>query len=294
MLDRWCLARLAETVDAVRAAMDVYEVSPACRAVVGFVEDVSKWYLQRSRDRFWKGGGSGSVAGGSANATLHTSLLTLSGLLAPFTPFLAERMYRNLAGFGADGAPPGDTPDSVHLTEYPAAPPGWRDTDVLGAMARVRRLVELGLAARSEAKIKVQQPLAVAVVVTAGERLTEELEAVLSDALNVKRVDYEPAADSHESVRLDTSISDALRLEGLARETSRKVNALRNQAGLEVNERIVLHVDAAGDGRRAVDAHGDWLMRETLATAIEFGRADALAAWEGLIGGEPCWLGIKR
>jgi len=290
-LDRWCLARLAQTIDAVREAMDRYEASPAVRAIESFVEDLSKWYLQRSRDRFWKGSGDGP-APDSANATLHTALVTVAGLLAPFAPFLAERLYRNLRGFEGD-LPPQGVPDSVHLTDFPAAPEAWRDPELITAMERLRRLVELGLAARSEAKIKVQQPLRSATI-HADSGLDPELAEIFRAATNVKSVQYAPAAGEHETVLLDTEITDALRLEGMAREISRKVNDLRKQAELQVNDRIRLLVDADGDVSRAVNAHREWLMGETLATIIEHGRSEAIAQWEGRIREVPCWLGIAR
>jgi isoleucyl-tRNA synthetase len=289
-LDRWCLARLAQTIEAVRQSMDRYEASPAARAIEAFVEELSKWYLQRSRDRFWKGG-DGSAAS-SANATLHTALLTVSGLLAPFTPFLAERLYRNLCGFAGD-RPPDGLPDSVHLTDFPAVPDAWRDPELIVAMERVRHLVELGLAARSEAKIKVQQPLRSATI-SADAGLGAELEAIFLDAVNVKSMRYVPAGGGHETVVLETEITDELRLEGMAREISRKVNDLRKQADLEVNERIHLLVDGDGDVRRAVDTHLEWLMGETLATVIKLQRGEVLAQWEGKIKDHLCWLGVTR
>jgi isoleucyl-tRNA synthetase len=207
-------------------------------------------------------------------------------------PFLAERMYRNLAGFDGDHPPANGTPDSVHLTEYPTAEGAWRDSDVLGAMRRLRELVEDGLAARTEAGIRVRQPLASATV--AGEPLDAQLESIFADELNVKRVNYVASTGGHPSVSLDTTITDDLRLEWLARELSRAVNDLRRKAGLRVEDRIGLLIDADGDLRRAVDANRDYLAGETLATAIEFRRGDVLAEWEGQLGGEPCWLGVTR
>jgi len=113
------------------------------------------------------------------------------------------------------------------------------------------------------------------------------------EELNVKRVLYADPG-GHALVVLDTTITDELRLEWLAREISRKVNELRKQAGLRVEDRITLLVDADGDARRALDAHRDWLQGETLAVAVEDRRAEALAEWEGELGGARCWLGVQR
>jgi isoleucyl-tRNA synthetase len=274
-LDRWCLARLEQTVDEVRGALDAYDATDACRQVEAFVEDVSKWYVRRSRRRFWKGdepGANGDAPGDAdkraAYATLHTVLQTLSRLVAPFMPFLAERMYRNLGGFEGDGAPAASVVDSVHLTDYPVASDEMRDPELIVEMARMRRLVENGLAAREQAGIKVRQPLARATV--RGARFDPELEAIFADELNVKTVDYADKQGPFEDVLLDTAISDELLLEGIARDLSRSVNELRKKAKLNVDDRIVLYVDADGDVLRAVQAWEDRLRSDTLALQLSY------------------------
>ncbi len=168
----------------------------------------------------------------------------------------------------------------------------WRDPDVLVEMSRLRRLVEDGLAARTVAGVRVRQPLASATI--ASDPLAPELEAIFMEELNVKGVRYVDPAGEHASVVFDTTITDELRLEWLAREVSRKVNELRKQAGLRVEDRITILVDADGDVRRAVDAHREWLQAETLAVAIEDRRDQALAEWQGELGGALCWLGVQR
>lgn len=292
VLDRWCLARLAHTVDVVRRSMDSYDAQGACRAVESFVEDLSKWYVRRSRRRFWKGEASAAADTRSAYVTLHTALQTTARLLAPFMPFLAERVYRNLSGFEGDRPPANGVADSVHLTDYPTVEGAWVDPDVLREMERLRRLVEDGLAARTQAQVRIRQPLRSATI--AGDRLDPELESIFADEINVKSVRYAPVNEGHGGVTLDTEITDELRLEWIARELSRKVNELRRQAGLRVEERIELLIDASGDVARAVDAHGVWLAAETLARATALKRGDALASWEGEIGGVTCWLGVRR
>jgi isoleucyl-tRNA synthetase len=294
VLDRWVLARLAQTIDGVRAALDAYDATDASRIIEAFVEDVSKWYVRRSRRRFWKSD-SDDDDKRSAYATLFTVLDVLSRLMAPFMPFLAERMYRNLNGLTGDEPPMEGVADSVHLTDYPVAPGVMRDPDVIAEMSRLRRLVEEGLAAREAARIKVRQPLARATI--RGERLDPELEAIFADELNVRAVDCAPRAGEHEDVVLDTVITDELRREGMVRELSRKVNELRKQAGLALDDRIVLHVDAGGELRRAVEDHRDHLERETLAERIVLGPFDdgaVLVHWEGRIGGEGVRLGVAR
>jgi isoleucyl-tRNA synthetase len=159
-------------------------------------------------------------------------------------------------------------------------------------MSRLRKLVEEGLAARTTAGVRVRQPLASATL--ASEPLSDEVAAIFMDELNVKSVSYVPPAEGQAAVVFDLTITDELRLEWLAREVSRKVNDLRKQAGLRVEDRITLMVDADGDARRAVDAHRDWLQAETLALEIVDQRGDELAQWEGELGGARCWLGVKR
>ncbi len=247
--------------------------------------------MRRSRRRFWKSAGTGDDTQ-AAFATLYTVLVTLSGLVAPFMPFIAERMYRNLTGFNGDPPLTPGVPNSVHLTDYPKVAGAWRDPDVLVEMSRLRRLVEDGLAARTTAGVRVRQPLATATIASAP--LSPELEAIFAEELNVKHVRYTDPAGGLGGVVLDTTITDDLRLEWLAREISRKVNELRKQAGLRVEDRITLMFDADGDLRRAVDTHRDWLEAETLAVGFEPQRGDALAQWDGDLGGARCWLGVKR
>jgi isoleucyl-tRNA synthetase len=289
-LDRWALARLADTIDGVRDSLEHYDATDATRLIEAFVEDLSKWYVRRSRRRFWKAGDAGDADKRSAYATLYTCLEELSRLIAPFMPFLAERMYRNL--HGVELASGETAPDSVHLQTYPDAAGAWRDADIVTEMARLRRLVESGLAEREVAKVKVRQPLAAAAV--EGEPLSAELEAIFAEELNVKAVEYTARTGAYESVKLNTTITDELRLEGLVRELSRKVNDLRKQADLRLDDRIRVHIDADGEVRRAVEAHRGHLMGEVLAIDISFARSDCLADWAGKLGGEDVWLGVSR
>ena len=172
------VSRLAATVEIVTERLDNYDATRAGQAIAAFVDDLSNWYVRRSRRRFWDGDA-------AAFATLRTCLVTVTKLLAPFTPFVADEIYDNL-----DGSEP-----SVHLTDWPKA--GERDTDLEFAMATVRETVRLGLAARGQAKLKVRQPLRAAVVVAAGsERAAiERLADVALEELNVKELRYVSQAD---------------------------------------------------------------------------------------------------
>jgi isoleucyl-tRNA synthetase len=183
--DRWVLAELAGLVDTVDAALERYDVSTATRRLERFVEDLSNWYVRRNRRRFWKAAADDPTDKAAAYHTLHTCLTTVAQLLAPFTPFLADRLWHDLV---VSQRP--DAPVSVHLTDFPVAPDVWRDEPLRDAMATARRVVELGRQARNDAAVKVRQPLARALVtVPEAERaglglLLDEV----ADELNVKQV----------------------------------------------------------------------------------------------------------
>jgi isoleucyl-tRNA synthetase len=168
-LDRWIRSRLSATITTVTERLDDYDATNGGRAIAGFVDDLSNWYVRRSRRRFWDGDA-------AAHETLRHCLVTVAKLLAPFVPFVADEIYDNLDGSEA----------SVHLCDWPQADP--RDEELEAAMAIARETVRLGLAARGGAKLKVRQPLHEAVVVAAGrERAAiERLADVVRDELNVK------------------------------------------------------------------------------------------------------------
>jgi isoleucyl-tRNA synthetase len=177
-LDRWALSRLTGTVAEVGERLDAYDATRAGHALADFVDDLSNWYVRRSRPRFWDGEP-------AAFATLRTCLVTAAKLLAPFCPFLADEIYDNLDGAQA----------SVHLCDWPA--PGHRDVGLEVAMSVARETVRLGLAARGQAKLATRQPLRAAVVVAAGaERAAiERLADVVAGELNVKELRYVAQAD---------------------------------------------------------------------------------------------------
>jgi isoleucyl-tRNA synthetase len=177
-LDRWVLSRLHATVEAVRAGLDAFDATASGRAIADFVDELSNWYVRRSRRRFWDGEP-------AAMATLHHTLVTVAKLLAPFTPFIADEIYENLDG----------TEASVHLCDFPVAGP--RNAGLEDAMAVARETVRLGLAARSQAKVKLRQPLHAAVVVAAGaeREAIERLAEIVRDELNVRELRFVSEAD---------------------------------------------------------------------------------------------------
>jgi isoleucyl-tRNA synthetase len=182
-LDRWVLSRLQATVAAVRVHMDGFDCTAAGREIAAFAEELSNWYVRLSRRRFWEGDR-------AAFATLRHCLLETAALLAPFTPFLADEIHLNLAGGEAEEL--GEQPDSVHLRDFPEADAALADPDLEAAMGAVRLTVELGRAARAQAKAKVRQPLRRAVIVANEvERaaISDRAELVKAE-LNVKELDF--------------------------------------------------------------------------------------------------------
>jgi len=174
VLDRWIRSRLHVTIREVTDALEGFDALAAAQGLERFVDDLSNWYVRRSRPRFWK------AADAHAHATLHECLVTVATMLAPLCPFVADDVYRNLARVD----------ESVHLTDWPDADAAAIDPALEDAVSQVRRIVTLGRAARAESKLKVRQPLPRALVVMPnGEQLPPELVDEVADELNVKRVE---------------------------------------------------------------------------------------------------------
>jgi isoleucyl-tRNA synthetase len=177
LLDRWALAELAAVTAGVTEALEDFDTQGAGRLLSGFVDDLSNWYVRRSRRRFWDGDP-------AAMATLHEVLDGLTRLMAPFTPFVTEEVWaRAVLPGGRDRA------DSVHLSDWPEVDEEARDPQLVAQVALVRRLVELGRSARTTSKVRTRQPLARALVAAAGwSDLPRDLVAEVADELNVQEL----------------------------------------------------------------------------------------------------------
>ncbi|HWL91016.1 MAG TPA: class I tRNA ligase family protein, partial [Actinomycetota bacterium] len=190
LLDRWILSRLAGTVREVRDGMDGYDVTGAGRRIHAFVDDLSNWYVRRSRRRFWNPGGSGGADSVAAFHTLYECLVATATLLAPLTPFVSEEIWSNLA------SERGGRPDSVHLADYPQVHEAAVDPGLDEAMALARQVVELGRRIRTETKTRTRQPLPAAVVHLSGEpKSFDALLETVAEELNVKRVEVAGSAE---------------------------------------------------------------------------------------------------
>ncbi len=287
ILDRWILSELQVLIRDIDAAMVAYDLQRATRLFMPFIDDLSNWYIRRNRKRFWKNGNDDDKD--AAYATLHETLVTLSKLMAPFTPFIAEEIYRNLT----DG-------ESVHLAVWPEADENRIDGTVNEHMIVVRDFVSKGLELRAKAGIKIRQPLASATIITAS--LPHDYREIIKEELNVKDViaKEKESLKMEEGVGIDTTITPQLALEGEAREIIRAIQEGRKKAGFEVSDRIVLGIAGKekvfdGDTTEGLSGFGEEIRHEILATEIVRGDlADADYRDTTDIGGEPFAFSLRR
>lgn len=283
LLDRWMLSELQMLIREVDTSMEHYDLQKATRTFMPFIDNLSNWYIRRSRKRFWKSEDDSDKD--QAYQTLYTVLVTLSKLMAPFIPFLAEEMYRNLMG-----------EESVHLADWPVADDGLIDVHVNSAMAGVRTIVNDSLARRAEAKVKVRQPLQ---SITIGHRFGSEYDEIIKDEINVKEVIVDPM-DNAPMVILNTEITPELKLEGDAREIIRAIQEGRKKAGFEVADRIILGYNGMervwqGDAEKGMKGFAEEIAKEILATEVKNEKLED-AEYEGTLdqGGETCTFQLKR
>jgi isoleucyl-tRNA synthetase len=183
-LDRWILARLQQVIDEATAALDDYHIYTATKPIEEFLDDLSNWYVRRSRRRFWKSQVDSDKQ--AAYETLYEVLVTLTKLLAPFVPFVTESMYQNLVR-----AVDANTPESVHHCDYPKSDAKKLDQNLLAEMSAARKVVNLGHGVRGAANLKVRQPLARALVVVPPDQRArvKRMQEMILDELNVKELE---------------------------------------------------------------------------------------------------------
>ena len=262
-LDIWIVSRLHQLITEVEQGLDNYNLQDATKPILPFLDDASNWYVRRSRRRFWKSEDDGDK--NDAYRTLHYVLVRLSYMLAPFTPFLAEELYHNLTGDN----------ESIHLKDW--LPAGEIDNSMLRDMNALRTAVNDGLSKRASEGIKVRQPLAsVKLINTISQDTPAEVAQFLvdiaKDELNVKSVEIVTDSESESaqpSVVYDLTITPELKREGLMREIVRHVQSARKQAGLQIDDRIVLSISSDdSEISQAVDAFADVIKSETLAVEL--------------------------
>lgn len=262
-LDIWIVSRLHQLITEVERGLNNYNLQDATKPILPFLDDASNWYVRRSRRRFWKSEDDGDK--NDAYRTLHYVLVRLSYMLAPFTPFLAEELYHNLTGDN----------ESIHLKDW--LPAGEIDNSMLRDMNALRTAVNDGLSKRASEGIKVRQPLAsVKLVNTISQDTPAEVAQFLidiaKDELNVKSVEIVTDSESESaqpSVVYDLTITPELKREGLMREIVRHVQSARKQAGLQIDDRIVLSISSDdSEISQAIDAFADVIKAETLAVEL--------------------------
>jgi isoleucyl-tRNA synthetase len=246
LIDRWALSQVQALVNEVTSQLEDYQVTEAARAIESFTDVLSNWYLRRNRRRFWKS--EADTDKQAAYYTLHTCLVTVAKLLAPFAPFVSEEIYRNLVAEAS-----ADAPESVHLADLPLLDPALADPELDRDMGVLLKVVELGRSARSESGLKVRQPLAEMLVHVPSKVEKQALlrfEGDLLDELNVKALHFIEGASGMVEYRLKPN------LPVVGRKYGKLVPALRNtlqNLAPEETQRIVAAVNAGHPFTLAVD-----------------------------------------
>ena len=302
-LDHWIISELNQLVADVDSGLENYDPSGAGRKIEAFVYDLSNWYVRRSRRRFWKSENDADKL--AAYTTLYQCLVTVSKLLAPFTPFVAEEMYQNLV---CPVFP--DQPESVHLADFPVADTDKIDQHLAADVRLIMRVSSLGRAARSEAGIKVRQPLSRLIIKVASERQKRALKHLapqVMEEVNVKALDvvddmpvikhkeWPLASEGDVMVMLDTDITPELAAEGMAREIVRRLQMMRRSAGFEIADHIATCYQGDEYIKSVVTGSADYIKQETLSEQLVDGAPEEGAYTESFkLEGHELFVGVKK
>ncbi len=263
VLDAWIIAKLNHLISDVTKGMEEYNLPKSMRAITEFIDELSTWYLRRSRDRF-KETGDDKL---QALQTMKYVLIELSKVSAPFMPFISEVIWQKVTGLNFI-----DEKSSVHLEKWPAA--GIENEDIISEMETVRKVVEMGLAARDAAKIKIRQPLQ-KIIVSEIAIENKELVNLIIDELNIKEVQFSEGAV--EKVELDTTMTPELEREGLKREIVRLVNGMRKEKGMTIQDRISLTWASEDEFViKTMEEYGDEIKTDVLATDIKMEKTEGM------------------
>ncbi len=300
-LDRWIISELNQLIADVDRGLDGYNPTEAGRKIEGFVDELSNWYVRRSRRRFWKSESDADKQ--AAYNTLYECLVTLSRLLAPFAPFLAEGMYQNLVVLAFPEAP-----DSVHLADFPVADETKIDRRLSDDIRLAMKVSSLGRAARSQAGIKVRQPLGRidVFVSTSSQRIILEkpaIQAQIMEEVNVKALritDFPPdIASVGEAndimVGLDASMTPELEAEGIAREIVRRLQTMRRSAGFDIADHITTYYRGEDYIKQVMADFADFIKQETLSEQLVEGVPEEGVFTEShKLSGYDILLGVER
>ena len=313
LLDKWIISRLEKLNKDMTESMDKYDSRHALLAAEAFLDDLSNWYVRRSRRRFWKSENDDDKA--EAYQTLYDVITRYIILLAPILPFITEEIYQNLVVEGSD-----KSELSVHLEDWPKADAKLIDEKLNNEMESAREIVALGLAARAKAGIKVRQPLAELLIQKV--KIRKELVEIVKEEMNVKDVkvvskidfdteekkdkliykskdkDYSVEGDKDLVVAVKTVLTPALEQEGMAREIIRNIQGLRKEADYQVDDRIKTYyqiLEDEGDKlKKAFDNNMGYILKETLTSELEETKDETDAKKEVKIGKGRVWLGVKK
>jgi isoleucyl-tRNA synthetase len=278
VLDQWMLARLNQAILEVTEGMEEYRLDRAARPIAELLDDISNWYVRRSRRRFWKTEDDADKE--QAYETLHYVILRTAQLLAPFSPFLPDYIWRQMV----QGT---NLPNSVHLTDWPSvSKPDKASQKLLEEMKKARSFIVEGLAQRAAAGIKVRQPLSSVTI----PKVPEELKQIIADELNIKKV-IVSSGEGGNTINLDINVSSELKEEGIARELVRVVQNARKSAGFNVDDRIKLRIiSSSNEITKAYDKFKELISAETLAEGIL--EANSQAEYSTSVKVEGCETGI--
>ena len=275
-LDIWIVSRVHQLVADVEKHMDGYNIPDALNPILPFLDDASNWYVRRSRRRFWKSEDDGDK--NDAYMTLHYVLVRLAYVLAPFTPFLAEELYHNLTG----------DKESIHLKDWLSA--GKTNESVVKNMAYARELINMVLSERAKkgSEFKIRQRLAGEshIITKTGASLSDDFKEMIIDETNISFAFKENTNKDypHSTVTVDWTLTPELKREGMMREVVRHVQAARKQAGLSVDDRIVLQLTTDDEQlMQAIDEHQEVICQETLATLAATDQNESNTTVEGAV-----------
>lgn len=261
VLDQWIIARTEQAIKEVTESLDKYRLDKGVRPIVDYLDDLSNWFVRRSRRRFWKGQDDDDKH--QAYETLYYALIRTCQMLAPVSPFMSDHIWRQLANGN-------NLPSSVHLSDWPKA--GQVDYELLDAMQFARTAIAMGLKQRADAGIKVRQPLNSVRIVDNNSTLKDEMYSqLIAEELNVKNVEFIKIEKNRNEnlVQIDTNVTDKLQKEGLAREAIRFVQNARKEADLKVDDRIELTLETNEPYlREAINEFSETIKNETLAIKL--------------------------
>lgn len=268
VLDKWILAKLQLLLKEVTEAMDAYDLVRASRPIQDFITELSTWYVRRSRDRFK---GEDEKDKKQALQTLHYVLLELAKIIAPFTPFLAEMVYREV-NHEVEARLPAErrasVPESVHLESWPLVDEKSINEKILNQMDLARKIVEAGLAARAQAGIKIRQPL-ISYSTSLTKKLDNEFIEMVQDELNIKSLLF------GEDL-LNTEINEDLKLEGIARELVRNINQERKNQGFTIKDKASVLISSDNkDILATIEKYKDQIQKDTISEKIDIAKVDS-------------------